>query len=449
MPQVSTYTLRNYKVISTVVLIGSYLVVAAITILLLININIRSAHVLGSLAVCGVAFFYLIGTQILARLSYYHATAYLLVTFYALLAAWIAWKGGVNTPIAMLIFALVIEIAGILLAARHALFAAVAASLLLLGMQTATTFRWHTPNMSGANGTSNFSEVFAYCAVFGMLALISWLYNREMEHSLLKAKQAEIALLRQKATLKTQVRERTAELRKVQMEEMRHMYNFAELGQLGVILLHDLANHLSALTLEIEDLKSKRQAKTLARAQQIIQRLERMVETTRERLHGSTEKQTFNILRKTSEAIEFLRYKATKNDVTIEWQSPARSWEYMGDPSSFSQVIAILVSNAIDAYNAHASQTNSPEKSRVAITMQRNEANLIIRISDWGKGVTKSERKHLFKPTHSTKKSGLGLGLYIAKQTIEMQFLGTIEIDPLSDHTEFVINLPLTRNNEK
>ena len=72
---------------------------------------------------------------------------------------------------------------------------------------------------------------------------------------------------------------------------------------------------------------------------------------------------------------------------------------------------------------------------------------IAIRISDWGKGIPESRRKKLFTVHHSTKKSGLGLGLYIAKQIVEMQFLGTIVLRPVSDHTEFIVKLPL--NHEK
>src|SRR4051812_21420069 len=101
---------------------------------------------------------------------------------------------------------------------------------------------------------SSFGDVLAYCVGFGMLALVSWLYNREMERSLRQAQGAEAALLQQKATLEVEVEKRTEELRQAQLEEMQQMYRFAELGQLGVTLLHGLANHLTALTLEIEGL---------------------------------------------------------------------------------------------------------------------------------------------------------------------------------------------------
>ncbi len=62
-------------------------------------------------------------------------------------------------------------------------------------------------------------------------------------------------------------------------------------------------------------------------------------------------------------------------------------------------------------------------------------------ISDWGMGIKKSERRHFFEPFRTTKKLGLGLGLFIARQMVETNFSGTITLSPRSDATEFIITL--------
>jgi hypothetical protein len=59
------------------------------------------------------------------------------------------------------------------------------------------------------------------------------------------------------------------------------MYRFAELGQLGVTLLHDLANHLTALILEVEGIKNKQQTTDISHAREIISYLEGIVDETR------------------------------------------------------------------------------------------------------------------------------------------------------------------------
>ncbi|HXH27208.1 MAG TPA: HAMP domain-containing sensor histidine kinase [Candidatus Acidoferrum sp.] len=447
MSEQSVYNFRNREVICRVLLFSTYLVIAAISLLLLLRFGTNhDLHLLGRLLVCAVALVYALVTHFLLYLKRHRSVAYLLTLFYGLLAFGIIWSWGIDTPIGTLILSLVVVLAGILLTARHALFAAVFASLVLTVVQTASALNWHKPDVSWSGSTTNFGDVVAYSIVFGMLAVVSWLYNREIERSLARAKQAEIALLGQKATLKLQVEERTAELRQAQLEEMKYMYRFAELGQLGVILLHELANHLTALTLEIESMQNKRQTKSIARAQQIIHYLEKIVDSTRDRLHGTTEQQTFNLCRKINEAVEFLQDKAAKNRVTVDWQPPEGQWQYTGDPTCLNQAIAIILSNAIDAYG-NSAETSASGSRRVAVMLSQNASHTAITISDWGKGITKAQRRRLFKPFHSTKKSGLGLGLFMAKQTIETTFSGTIILSPQTDHTQFIIKLPLQNGN--
>lgn len=433
---------RDRRVICNLVLFGTYMVIIVLAILLWISFSINhSPQVLDRLVICQFALVYIVIAYQLSRRGHRYIAAYLLVLFYALLASGIVWIWGINTPIGILLLGLVIVLAGILLTARHALFAAVFAGLALVGVQMAILLHWHTPDTSWTSSQSSFGDIFGYCTIFGMLALVSWLYNREMERSLAQAKQAEAALLQQKATLKTRVKERTTQLRHAQLEEMRQMYRFAELGQLGATLLHDLANHLTALTLEIQGMQNKRHSKAITRAQDIIHYLEDIVDNTRERLQGHTQRRTFNIAQGINEVVRFLNYKASKAHVTIEWHPPTGMWTYTGDFVSLCQVIAIIISNAIDAYDTPHKDTLT-DNHRVIVSLQQHGPHIIIKVGDWGKGVTKNNRKRLFKPFHSTKKSGLGLGLFIAKQTVETQFSGTLKLNPRSDYTEFIIKLP-------
>lgn len=424
---------------SYVVIFGTWFVVVAIAVILGVGYFFtHSPRALGSLTVCMVAFAYTSLVYVLARNCYYRVAAYLLVLFYFALAGSIAWYWGINTPIGPLFFGLVIVLAGILLTARYALFAAIASGVLLFAMQTSVVQGWHHPDTSWTSSQSDYSDVVGYCVVFCMLALLSWLYNREMERALAHASRAEVALRRQKATLRIRVKKATTDLRRVQLEEMRRMYYFSKLGQLGVTLLHDLANSVTALTLEVDgmDDKSSHERK---RMRQIIHSLGDLVDTTRQRLNGKPQEQLFDIAREISETVDFLRYRAAQKSIEIQWQPPAGSWKCKGDPESFRQIVGIIANNALDAYSAQS----PPEERRVVIEMHVNETHVVIKISDWGKGIAKSKRKLLFKPHHSSKKSGLGLGLYIAKQITEMQFNGTIALSPRTDRTEFVIRFLL------
>ena len=442
-PKLVQYSPASMSV-ARVVIAGTWFVIAAITVLLCVSYySMHNSGAISSLAVCVFAFVFITAIYMLSRLNHHIIAAHMLVLFYLFIASGIAWKWGVNTPIAPLFFGVVIVLAGILLTARLAFIKTVLSGLALFVIQTSENMNWHQPDISWTGDRSSYGDVAAYAMVFCFLALVAWLYTREMERALTKARSAEGALKKQRTMLLRQAKERTKELERLQVEELKHMYRFAELGQLGVAMLHDLANNLTALTLEIEGAKEGQYSRAMIRARRITQYLGGVVDNTRDRLNGRTIEKTFDIVRKMDDTIDFLQNKASQNDVVIDWQRPKGHWKYTGDPISFSQIVVIVANNAVDAYKG----VSNAEQRTVSIVLQRDEEYITVRICDWGKGITKRQRKRLFEPHRSTKELGLGLGLYIVKQTIETLFMGTIGLDPRTDRTEFIIRL--TRNDKK
>jgi signal transduction histidine kinase len=260
-----------------------------------------------------------------------------------------------------------------------------------------------------------------------------------MERSLHRAEKAEAALLRQKALLETTVQQRTQQLQTVQLEKIRQMYRFAELGQLSTALLHDLSNHLTTLTLDIEGLEGQKRSRALSRAKRSIRYIDDMVVRVRDQLHGKNNARPFNIPEEINEVVKMLRHKAQAYDVLLKWQMPAdkKSIKTRGEPIRFRQLMANLISNAIDAYY----EPRSLEEQRdVQIEVHAGSHDIIIRVSDWGRGISKGSK--LFEPFYSTKQTGMGMGLYIAKQVAEEHFLGEIMVDETKGHTSFVVTLP-------
>jgi len=64
-------------------------------------------------------------------------------------------------------------------------------------------------------------------------------------------------------------------------------------------------------------------------------------------------------------------------------------------------------------------------------------------VSDTGIGIPEDVIQSLFKPFHTTKEGGLGLGLYYCKRTVEAHE-GTIELDSeVGAGTTFTIKIPV------
>lgn len=100
----------------------------------------------------------------------------------------------------------------------------------------------------------------------------------------------------------------------------------------------------------------------------------------------------------------------------------------------FEWVIENLCKNAVDAIGTNGT---------IRITIESDDNNVGIEISDTGKGISKSNFKNVFKPGYTTKNRGWGLGLSLAKRIVEEYHGGKIFVksSEIGKGTTFRINL--------
>jgi len=377
----------------------------------------------------------------LSRKGKYRVAAFLLVSIYFLIGSVVVLTWGVTTPIALLLYGVVIVLAGILLGPLYSPYAAGLVIASLFGAFFGHAQGVLHPDLSWTVAQPEIGDVIAFSIIFCLIAMVSWLFNHQMARSLRRAAHAEAALTKQKNLLETTVKERTHELQATQLEKIQQMYRFAELGQLSTALLHDLANHLTSLTIDIEGLEGQGRSRVMSRVKRSIHYIDDMVVRVRDQLHGRTNSRTFNVPEEVSAVANMLQHKAQIARVTLIWHPPEdkKLLRCRGEPIRLRQLMANLISNAIDAYYE---PRPDDDKREVVVTVSRQGHNLIITVSDWGRGIPPRERAKLFEPFFSTKQTGMGMGLYIAKQVAEEHFLGTLKIDTSSPHTVFVVTLP-------
>ena len=83
------------------------------------------------------------------------------------------------------------------------------------------------------------------------------------------------------------------------------------------------------------------------------------------------------------------------------------------------------------------------ENPTVYVRVSKSDKNIIITISDNGKGIDEDVKDKVFEPKFTTKSSGMGLGLPMVKNIIET-YNGTITFTSESNKgTTFVITLPI------
>ena len=209
---------------------------------------------------------------------------------------------------------------------------------------------------------------------------------------------------------------------------LRMSEKLALTGRMTSVIAHEINNPLEAITNLMYLLRNEVRSNGGPACSYIG-----MVESELERISGIT-KQTLRWNRETSDQMvifaagpmvdDVLRLFAGKvrnRQITIR-VSGTRSAQIGGILGQIRQVLANLVSNAIDA---------APVGGQVSISIVDDEGSeevgLVVR--DNGRGMEPSVRDRVFEPFYSTKGDlGNGLGLYISKEIIERHG-GRIDVD--------------------
>lgn len=389
-----------------------------------------------------LAFLLVLGIYRLSRSGRYRLAAWMLVGTYLALSFYVGLIWSITLPSAVLLYGLVVVLAGILLGSRYSLIGFGVVVVCIACTVAAGSAGLITYDLGWKQKNTNLDDVVGLTFMLGIIASVSWLFNYQTARSLARARRAEAALREQKSLLEIKVRERTRELEAAQLEKIQQMYRFAELGQLSTALMHDLANHLTSLTLDIEGLQGQGRSRAVSRAKRSIRYIDEMVVRVREQLHGKSRIRAFNLNDEVDAVVKMLRHKAQTASVTLEWQPPAdsKSFRVNGEPIRLRQLIANLISNGIDAHYEPRDDIN--EKRIVEIQITGDKHHITITVNDWGRGIPKKNCDKLFEPFFSTKQTGMGMGLYIARQVVVEHFLGDIEIANPAQPTSFVVTLP-------
>jgi len=94
------------------------------------------------------------------------------------------------------------------------------------------------------------------------------------------------------------------------------------------------------------------------------------------------------------------------------------------------------------ARGSHA-ETVVPDAPAVVLRTERQESRVVISVSDRGAGIAPEDLPHVFDPYYTTRRSGTGLGLPIAKNIVE-GLGGTISVTSrMAEGTEVRIDLPV------
>lgn len=290
---------------------------------------------------------------------------------------------------------------------------------------------------------------------FGLLliTIVSWLANREIKRSLNRANESEKALRNERDQLEIKVVERTAELKRSQLDQIAEMYKLVEFGRLSSGIFHDLMSPLNAVAICVEQLSKGDVAKGdiqkyVALAVSASRRMHEFLNKAGKQLKNHEVHELFDVRTTFKEASELLNYKARLQGVRISIDSS--EIHIVGNPLRFHQIANNLLSNAIDSFDTL--ETSRGVQKNIQVTFKSAPLEVEISVTDNGSGIPAGNIGRIFDPFFTTKSihKGTGIGLSITKSIIENEFGGRITVNSnIGTGTTFMIFIPIKTTEPK
>src|SRR6476661_337346 len=219
-----------------------------------------------------------------------------------------------------------------------------------------------------------------------------------------------------------------------------HFGNPALVKWLRIIPAHQLGTPLSSLAGWIELLEDRAEDDGTLRAVAFmradLERLDRVAHRF-ERIGREPRRDAVNVAELVERIATYFRARVPKlaHAVTIDVvPAPARV-DVHGDAVLLEWALEVLVKNSIDALAGRGG----------VITLAaapRGEGGACLRVADDGPGIPRELRGRIFEPGFSTKTSGWGIGLSLARRIVEENHGGTLQLAAVDRGAAFDIILP-------
>ena len=211
---------------------------------------------------------------------------------------------------------------------------------------------------------------------------------------------------------------------------------------------HDLRAPLNAMVLNLELLKRsvdpaapprpempEKQQRWIVVIEQEIQRLRRALDVLLAQTAPSAEKPELFDLRDVIDEIQALLYpQARQQYVELVVDVPESSVPVMAHRDQVKQAMLNIAINALEVM---------PDGGKLGLALENDASIARLRVSDTGPGIPSDLADRIFDMHFTTKQSGTGIGLYVARSMFEAQG-GTVQTASTGPAgTTFLLTLPL------
>lgn len=197
---------------------------------------------------------------------------------------------------------------------------------------------------------------------------------------------------------------------------LHHTQRLASLGQLAAGLAHEIKNPLAGIHGVLELLRDEESDDERIRLyREMLDELDRVNGTIHSLLGFARPTPPTRMPTDVADLIEgtakLLRPGLSKNGIRLETTIEPELERFPLDPDQIRQVLVNLVNNAAEAIEHDGSIA-------IRATPFPDGLGLILAVVDDGPGITADAQEQIFEPFYSTKFSGTGLGLAVARSLV-------------------------------
>jgi signal transduction histidine kinase len=218
-------------------------------------------------------------------------------------------------------------------------------------------------------------------------------------------------------------------------KEKKEKERYREISAFTSGVAHEIKNPLNSLILIFELLQRrfpKGFEKDIEAGEKEVRKISRIIDQFSSALKPLELKKTLIPLEDLIEDVKQMVEKKASSKGTKIKLVKKRPVEACVDKDLLRQALVNLVENALEAESG----------GEIVITIDSFKKRIILKVEDSGMGVSQEDREHIFDPFFSTKKNGMGIGLYITRKIIEAHE-GKISFEAKQDiGTVFTIEFP-------
>lgn len=243
-----------------------------------------------------------------------------------------------------------------------------------------------------------------------------------------------------------QLRTSREEIQRLHQTQMSRAEHLATLGEIAAGLAHEIRNPLAGIAgvLEIvgRDLPPDSISRSVIKdakeeAMQINRILSELLDTARPK---KPQFRVSDLCGTAEHAVMFARQQAVTKRITIELEVRGTIPGVEHDPNQINQVLLNLLLNAIQSMD---------KPGTIRVSLEHDDEDVVLIVADEGKGIAPEHLPSIFRPFFTTKGYGTGLGLSLAKRTIEAHN-GRIDVaSEVGKGTQFIVRLPVARTREE